>query len=202
MTEYTSRVMTRDWGRMSKLAPWFTKLTSRIVFFCLLALIVVTAIPYGTVEPWWEAVFECAVFSLVALWIVEVLLRGSWQLKNLAMLLPLLIIVAYAFAQTFEWPAPWLVFGRGRLTAQHMLTIDRYQTYLTARKALALTLFLGLLMLHTSTPKRLPWLVRVVIGLGLASALFGIIRQLLQSPDSTVGFVLPYLFYGSGYGQF
>src|SRR5207302_1278068 len=70
------------------------------------------------------------------------------------------------------------------------------------RKALALTLFLGLLLLHTSTPRRFRWLVRVVIGLGLASALFGILRQVLQSPDSPAGFVLPFLFYGTGYGQF
>src|SRR5882724_463893 len=114
MTEYTSRGMTRDRGRMSGVAPWCAKLTSQIVFCCLLVLIVVTAIPYGTVEPWWETVFECSVFALVALWIIEVLFRGSWQLESLTILLPLLVITAYAFAQTFEWPAAWLVFGRGR----------------------------------------------------------------------------------------
>lgn len=111
------------------------------------------------------------------------------------------IITIYAFAQTIQWPAG-LPIVSGRLTAQQTLTIDRYQTYLTARKALALTLFLGLLLLHTATAKRLRWLVRVVIGLGLASALFGILRESLQSPDSTSGFVLPYLYYGTGYGQF
>lgn len=161
----------------------------------------VTAIPYGTVEPWWETIFEIAVFLITAFWILEVLIRGEWQVKRLIILLPLIIMTGYAFAQIVEWPA-WLALGNGRLTAQHTLTIDRYQTYLTARKAIALTLFLGLLLLHTSTPKRLRWLVGVVIGLGLATALFGILRQLLQSPESPTGFVLPYLFYGMGYGQF
>lgn len=183
------------------LLEWSAKLLDRIVFFCLLGLIVTTSIPYGTVEPWWEAVFECAVFGITAIWIFKVLVRGRWEVRGLSILLPLILITVYAFAQTVEWPA-WLVLGNGRLTAQHTLTIDRYQTYLTARKALALTLFLGLLLLHTSTPKRLRWLVRVVIGLGFASALFGILRQLLQSPDSPAGFLLPYLFYGMGYGQF
>jgi len=82
------------------------------------------------------------------------------------------------------------------------ITIDRYQTFLTARKTLALTLFLSLLLLHVTTPARLRWLVRLLMGIGLASALFGILRQLLQSPDSTTGFGLPFLFYGMGYGQF
>lgn len=180
---------------------WSAKLLDKAVFFCLLALIVTTSIPYGTVEPWWEAAFECAVFGVTAIWIFRVLVRGSWDVRRLSILLPLITIAVYAFAQTVEWPA-WLVLGNWRPPAQNTLTIDRYQTYLTARKALALTLFLGLLLLHTSTPKRLRWLVRVVIGLGFASALFGILRQLLQAPETPTGFVLPYLFYGMGYGQF
>jgi len=167
------------------------------VFALLLGIIVLTAIPYGTVEPWWEAVFECAIFAVTAIWIVEVLLRGSWEARRLFVLLPLILITGYVFAQTLEWPS--FLAGNRWLTAQHTLTIDRYQTLLTARKTLALTLFVGLLLLHTSTPKRLVWLVRVLIGLGLGSALFGITRQLIQSTD---GFVLPYLFVGAGYGQF
>lgn len=181
------------------LLEWSAKLLDKVVFSCLLGLIVLTSIPYGTVEPWWEAVFECAIFGLTALWIFEVLLRGSWQVKGLSILLPLIIITTYAFAQTVELPGSWLATGNGQSVSYHTLSIDPYQTYLTAVKTLALTLFLGLLLLHTSTPKRLRWLVRVVIGLGLASALFGILRQLLQTTD---GFLLPYLFKGDGYGQF
>jgi O-antigen ligase len=180
-------------------ADWWAKLLDKIVFSCLLALIVLTVIPYGTVDAWWEASFECSVFAITAIWFFEVLLRGDWQVRRLFILLPLILITIYVFAQTIEWPPAWL--GRG-LAAPHTLTIDRYQTYLTARKTLALTLFIGLLLLHTSTPKRFHWLVRVVIGLGLASALFGILRQFLQSPESVKGFVLPFLFQGIGYGQF
>jgi O-antigen ligase len=186
----------------SRRSDWFAKRLGQMVFVCLLGLMVLTVIPYGMVDAWWEAVFECGMFVLTALWILEVLFRGHWEVKKLAILLPLILITAFAFLQTVAWPLSWLPVGGGRLTAQHTLSIDRYQTFLTARKTLALTLFVGLLLLHTSTPKRLRWLVRVVIGLGLGSALFGILRQLLQSPDSPAGFVLPYLFYGTGYGQF
>jgi len=200
---------------VSQVAPEQTRMKSNVsklakagsfldvsIFVLLLAVIVVTAIPYGTVEPWWEALFECEVFAITAIWLFEGLLRGSWQLRRLFILLPLILITAFAFAQTIVWPVAWLPIGLGRLTSQHTLSVDRYQTYLTARKALALTAFLGLLLVHTSTPRRLRWLVRVVMGLGLASALFGILRQLLQSPDSPTGFVLPFLFAGLGYGQF
>lgn len=174
------------------------KLLDRVVFSCLLALIVLTSIPYGTVEPWWDAAFEVAVFVLTAIWIVEVLLRGSWQVNKLFILVPLILLTCYAFAQSVELPS-WLVTGNGRNLSRHTLSIDPYQTHLTALKALALTLYLGLLLLHTSTRKRLRWLMWVVIVLGLGSAIFGILRQLFQSTD---GFLLPYLFQGSGYGQF
>lgn len=175
---------------------------NKVVFVGLLLVMVLTAIPYGTVDPWWEALFECSVFALTALWVLEVLLRGSWQIKGLTLILPLILLTAFAYLQTVALPVQWLPMGAGRLSSQHTLTIDRYQTYLTATKIMALTLFLGLLLNHVTTAKRLWWLVSVVIGLGSGSALFGLVRQFLQSPDSPNGFLLPFLFYGIGYGQF
>lgn len=166
----------------------------RIIFGCLLALIVIVVIPYGSVDAWWEAVFECAIFALTALWILESLLRDDWQVRKLFIVLPAILITVYAFVQAVEWGS--------QVGVPRMLTIDHYQTYLTARKALALTLFLGLLLVHTSTEKRLHWLVRLIIALGFASALFGLLRQFLQAPDSTIGFGLPFLYYGFGYGEF
>lgn len=177
------------------------QILNAVVFVLLLTIIVTTNIPYGTVDPWWQALFECATFAITTIWIVEGLLHGTWELKRLSVLLPLVLLVIYIFAQAVVWPG-WAHIGPGRLTQQGTLTIDRYQTYLTARKTLALTLFLGVLLLHTSSPKRLRRLVQVIIVLGLGSALFGILRQVLQISDSPGGFGLPFLFYGMGYGQF
>jgi O-antigen ligase len=83
-----------------------------------------------------------------------------------------------------------------------MLSIDHYQTYLTARKTLALTLLLAMLLGHTSTMSRFRWLVRTVVAVGLGSAVFAILRLFLQAPDAPAGFVLTFLVYGTGYGQF
>jgi O-antigen ligase len=172
----------------------------RVVFFCLLGVIVLTAIPYGTVDPWWVAVFECGVFALTAIWLIEVLLRRSWQARKLLVLLPMTILTAYAFLQSVNLPG--FLASDGSPIPRHSLSIDQYQTHLTAVKMLALTLFTGLLLQHVSTLRRLRWVVHVVIALGLASALFAFARQLLQSADSTNGFVLPFLYPGVGYGQF
>lgn len=182
---------------MTAVARWLNK----IVFVALLVLIVLAIIPYGTVDAWWEAIFECLVFILTAAWIFEALFRGSWQIKRASILLPLVLITVYAFCQAVDWPGAGSLAGEVGI-AQHTLSIDRYQTLLTARKLLALTLFLGLLLLHVSSLERLRWLVRVSIGLGLASALFGILRQLSQPPNAAVGFVFPFLYPGVGYGHF
>jgi len=202
----TNGAATRDISPENHLQLGFVKRSAKVldqsIFVGLLSLLVFTSIPYGTVDQWFEAVFECAVFGLTAIWIFEVLLRGSWQVNRILILLPMMALTAYAFLQTVPLPGRLLVPTSGSPTAQTSLTIDQYQTYLTAVKMLALTLFTALLLLHVSSRKRLWWLVHVVIGLGLASALFAIARQLLQSPDSTTGFVLPFLYAGVGYGQF
>ncbi|MCA1603259.1 MAG: hypothetical protein LC776_17020, partial [Acidobacteria bacterium] len=76
------------------------RLLDRAIFYALLALIVLAAVPYGTVEPWWESGFECAVFVLAASWIIEGLLSGSWRAGRHTLLVPLLALVVFAFIQT------------------------------------------------------------------------------------------------------
>jgi O-antigen ligase len=173
-----------------------------VVFIGLLALMAQTVIFYGTVDEWWEATFECSVFLLTALWFIEVIFRGSWKLERVYVLFPLALITAYMFIQTLPLSRTSVNLIDGLPVSQNTLTIDRYQTQLTAIKTLALSLFMALLLLHTSSAKRFKWLVRVIIGLGIASAAFGILRQLSQSTNATSGFILPFLFPGIGYGQF
>ena len=173
---------------------------NKTIFCSLLGVAVLTLIPYGTVDPWWDAVFEILVFVLSAMWVFEGLLLNTWQSKRLLVLLPMILMTVYAFLETVQLPGS--VVGITPEASSQWLTIDRYQTQLTAVKMLALTSFTALLLTHVSNRRRLVWTVRVVIGVGLAAALFGLLRQLLQSPDSKNGFVLPFLYPGVGYAQF
>jgi O-antigen ligase len=168
----------------------------RLIFGSLLAIIVLTAVPYGAVEPWWTALFECAIFALTILWLVEGFLSGSWLVPTHWLLLPLLLLVAYCLAQTVP------LAGRdvAGIQVRQTLSADPYQTGLVALKLLALTLAAALLLRYTSSTRRMRALIYTVIGVGLLSALFGLIRQTTQL--SSVGFVLPYLRRYSGYGQF
>ena len=159
----------------------------------LVALLVIAAIPYGTVEPWWKAAFVCAVFGICIVAIVESLIRGSGNLAEKSVLLPMLVLSALAYLQTLSLPS-----GTND-QVWNAISADPYQTRFFVLQLLALTVFLGLLYRYASTEKRVRALVFTILGIAVASAVFGILRQTTQQGT---GFVLPLLKQNMGYAQF
>lgn len=163
-----------------------------VIFISLLTLLPLVAIPYGSVHPVWEALFECIVFALGALWIVDGLFSGEWRVSGHRLVLPLIALIALALVQTIPIGS--------EVEMWRALSADPYETRRFALKLLALTLA-GLLMLrYTSNQRRLCTLVHVVIGVGVASALFGLIRKTGQG--NAPNFLLPQLTPDRGYAQF
>lgn len=156
------------------------------------------AVPYGTVEPWWQALFECTVFGLAALWLIEGFLNGSYDYSAYRILLPLVALALLGLIQTFPISSeePWLGTGA---RAWQTLSADPHGTRLWVARMLSLVLMAAMLLRYTSSPRRLRLLIYVVIGIAVASALFGLARKTTQHE---VGFLLPHLMPGFGYGQF
>ena len=164
---------------------------NRLIFVSLLALIVLVVIPYGAVEPWWIALYECAAFGLGTLWVSERLLRGSWSLKDRALLAPLAALTAFVFLQSVS--LSWSGSGA-------TISADAFETRLVFFKLLAFTTTFTLLAAYISNPRRLRLAIHAVLFVAVVSALFGIVRQALQPNEA--GFVLPYLQRNSGFAQF
>jgi O-antigen ligase len=179
---------------------WVASLLDHMVFGFLLILITLVAIPYGTVEVWWVAVYECVVFALGALWIIEGLLTGTRGLRQYRLIVPLLLLALFAFIQTVPWGAADTVATGLDSGMWRAISADPFETRLLAWKLLALILNGMLLLRYTSNQRRVRSLIYVVIGVAVASALFGIARQALQG--NAQGFFLPYLEPNSGYAQF
>ena len=154
---------------------------SKLIFGALVGLIVFTAVPYGTVEAWWKAAFICAVFAICIVAIVDILISGSNRIAGGPVLLPMVSLSALAYFQTFS------------------ISADPFQTRFFALQMLALTVFLALLYRYASTERRLRVLVYTILGVAVASAVFGILRQTTQHGT---GFILPLLKQNQGYGQF
>jgi O-antigen ligase len=165
-------------------------LLNKAVFGALVALIMITAIPYGTVEPWWKAAFVCAVFAICIVAIIESLMSGETRIEGGSILLPMLALSALAFVQTIS---------AGSSDIWNAISADPFQTRFFALQLFALTAFLALLYRYAGTERQIRVLVYTIIGVAIASAVFGILRHTTQQQT---GFVLPLLKQNQGYGQF
>lgn len=171
-------------------------LLNRAVFGSLLVLVVLTAVPYGTVEPWWKAVFVSLVFIVAIGWIVEGLLNGSWRTGGQTVLLPMAALVAFSLLQTIPLGDAGTA-GIGSLW--NAISADPYQTRFFALQMAALTIAGALFYRYAKSRTRVTTLLHVIIGVAVVSAVFGIIRQTTQNE---VGFGLPLIKPNQGYGQF
>ena len=168
---------------------------NKIVFGALLGLIVIAAIPYGTVEPWWKAAFVCAVFAICIVALIESLVSGSFKIQGGSILLPMLALAALAFVQTLSLGSREVA----SLTVWNTISADPYQTRFFALQMLALTACLALFYRYADSERRIRVLVYTILAVAIASAVFGILRQTTQQQ---IGFVLPLLKPNQGYGQF
>ena len=149
-----------------------------------------TPIPYGTVEPWWKAAFVCAVFAICILALIE-----NTSVAGKPVLLPMLALTVLAFIQTLSLGSR----TEANLQVWNAISADPYQTRFFGLQMLALTAFLALLYRYANTERRVRVLVYTVLGIAVASAVFGILRQ---STQQEMGFILPLLRRAQGYGQF
>lgn len=165
------------------------------VFYSLLVIIALTAIPYGTVQPWWIAVFECAVFIIAALAAIEAGLGKGWSKHDVSLFAPLLLLALFAVFQSLP-----LFSDLGPLGLGSSLSADPYGTRLFAIRLFALIVAGVLLLRYTSSQARLRQLIYVIIAVGLASAFFGIMRKSFQQGPA---FFLPGLtVIDRSFGQF
>lgn len=194
--EETTEPETR--ARRGALRSRARRLLSLCIFSALLALIPLTALPYGTVDPMWEGLFECAIFSLAALWALEGALGGSWLEGPYELLVPLSALAAYMLLQTV--PIPWAASGAAGVATSSALSADPHATRLVFANLLALIVAAWLLHKYTSSSRRARALAYTVICVGVASAVFGMLRQ--TTGRNVLEALLPRLGAAGGYAQF
>src|SRR2546425_855846 len=173
-----------------------SKAIGAISFYSLLVLIALAAIPYGASEPWWKAFFQCMVFALAGLCVIERLLWNEPGTPDYRLLLPAFALIAFAFLQTVPWSEHSTA---GIDNVAQTISADASQTRLFISHFGAMVLAGLLLVVHTKSHKRLRLLVEIIIAIGLISAAFALLRQAVQE---NAGFFLPYLRPGFGYAQF
>jgi O-antigen ligase len=155
------------------------RILDRLIFYGLLVAIVVTAVPYGSVQPWWAALFECLIFALGILAVIDLLITNDRLPAGASVALPLLILCLFLVFQSLP------LFGRDTSVLSSLrasISADPYTTQLLALKLLALILAGLLLLRYANAETRVRTLVLVLLGVGVASAIFGIVRHEAGGP--------------------
>ena len=174
------------------------RILSAGIFFSLLGLIVLAAVPYGTAAAWWKALFVSAVFALAIFWIVESYLSERLFGDTWPLILPIAALVVFALLQTIAFsngPTPAGI----SLSTWNAISADPYQTRFFVLQLLALTLAGVFVSRYGSSESRVMALVNVMIVVAVASAIYGIIRQTTQT---AIGFGLPLIKPDQGFAQF
>ena len=165
------------------------------IFGGLIAVVALTAIPYGTVESWSHAAFNIAVFFLGLLWAIYGLVSGSWRIGDLSLFYPLFALVLFAILQTLSWSQLDVV----GVKVQNAISADPFESWVFAIRLSALTLAGVMAVGFVCTAMRLSVLVHTIILVAVLTAVFGIVRQTMQHEQ---GFLLSGLRYGGGFAQF
>ena len=155
-----------------RLAEWL----DRSLFWVLLVVTCLAVLPNSHWAKVTEALGVSVIFLLGSLRVIEGGLRGLWYVRNGELLLPLLLLAAFAFAQTI--PLPALIFANGE--TPQPISADPHGTLRFVSYLLAYVIFGELLLRYTSDHRRLSLLVHTLIGVGVALALFALIKQIVQ----------------------
>jgi O-antigen ligase len=154
--------------------PIAHRILDRVIFVGLLMTIVLTAIPYGSVQPWWVALFECVIFVFGILGLIDLMITKERLPAAASVALPLVILCLFLLFQSLPlFSSNNAVIPNLRLS----ISADPYTTQLLALKLFALIVAGVLLLRYANTESRLRMVVYVVIGVGVGSAILGLLRQ-------------------------
>ncbi len=136
----------------------------KLIYLLLLVLLVLTPLPYGSVETWSIALWEILVFGLVGLWALSAVVEGRLKIKLNPLVWPMVALLILAIVQV------WPIATGGRQT----ISFSPYATVQFAIKLLASICFLLLFATFVNNDERRMTAVKVMIAICAVIAIVGI----------------------------
>lgn len=136
----------------------------KLIYLLLLVLLVLTPLPYGSVETWSIALWEILVFGLVGLWALSAVVEGRLKIKLNPLIWPMVALLILAIVQV------WPIATGGRQT----ISFSPYATVQFAIKLLASICFLLLFATFVNNDERRMTAVKVMIAICAVIAIVGI----------------------------
>lgn len=136
----------------------------KIIYGMLLALLVITPLPYGTVEVWSTALWELLLLLLTLLWGIQAVATKRLHLELTPLVWPMVALLVIAGVQLLP-----LASG-----ARGTITYDSFATLEATVKLFAFVLFFLLFATFVNTPERRKQTTTVIVLLSVVIALIGI----------------------------
>jgi O-antigen ligase len=155
-------------------------LASRFAFLIICVAIILSALAYGTVHYWTQAIFFLGATTLVILWVVDSWSLGSLRINRNVLQLPLLGMLLLGLVQLLPLRTPDTIATVSDPFVKS-LSLDPYATRLILVQVVALFIYFAATLVFTDTPKRLRLLVRTITIFGFFLAIFGL-TQSIASP--------------------
>lgn len=137
---------------------------NKIIFYLLLALLVITPLPYGTVDMWSTGIWELLILGLTLLWGIQALVQKKFEIVVSPIVWPMLGLVTIAIIQLIP-------FSSG---PKQTITYDSFATKDAAVKVVILILFVLLFGSVVNSDERRQRIVTTVVMVCAAIALIGI----------------------------
>jgi O-antigen ligase len=155
-------------------------LASRFLVLAVCVAIVASALAFGTVHYWAQALFCLGAVLIVVLWLVDGIRLGVLRVSRNALQLPLLGLLILGGVQLLPLRGS---SGTGLLAVEvvRTLSLDPYATRLVMVQLTALLIYFAATLVFTDTPHRLKILVRTITIFGFLLAMFGL-TQSFTSP--------------------
>lgn len=150
----------------------------KLIFFLLIALIPLVAIPYGSVDPLPETILSSVIFFLTGLWFLQGAICGKLIVKQHFILLPCMAVLAYIALQAF--PFGQIETADAGIKASKTISYDPYESWHVLIRFASYTLYGAMLIRYVSSERRLRWLIYTIIITAVGSALFGFYLQTTQ----------------------
>ncbi len=161
-----------------------TTLASKILFFLLCAVLVLTTLAYGTVHQPTISLFYLTGVVIVILWAVDAFRTGFLRFNKNLIQIPLIAIIIYGIFQII--PFGTMAETAGITGIQNTISLEPFWTKVFTFHLFAFFIYLAALLTFIDSGKRLQKMVTVITVFGFAFAFFAILQYVL-SPTKIYG---------------
>jgi len=161
-------------------------LPSRFAFLTLCSAIILSALAFGTVHYWAQAIFFLGAVAVLTLWLADSWILGSFRISKNVLQLALLGMWVVGLVQLLPLRTPENA-GALPIPLTKSLSFDPYATRLVVVQLTSLLIYFFATLVLLDTPKRLRLLVRTITIFGFFLAIFGLTQSII-SPNKVYWF--------------